>query len=119
LLRRVQPIEYVEGVGARAAVRRIEPSPAFRAQFGCPAETAITVDHALGPILPIGRKMTRARSLPIYDLNGIEHECLAEAFDTTFNVLILVYPVRALTASTIIMPAGFKSTVAADGILGS
>jgi Zn-dependent peptidase ImmA (M78 family) len=115
----LEPIEYVKGVGARAAVRRIEPSPAFKAQFGCPAETVITVDHALGPVLPIGRKMTRARSLPIYDLNGTEHECLAEAFDTTFNVLVLVYPVRALTASTIIMPPGFKTIVAASGVTGS
>jgi hypothetical protein len=56
--------------------------------------------------------MTRARSLPIYDLNGTEHECLAEAFDTTFNVLVLVYPVRALTTSTIIMPEGFKAIMA-------
>lgn len=115
----LEPIEYVEGVGARARVRRIEASPAFKAQFGCPDETVITVDHALGPVLPIGRKMTRAQSLPIYDLNGTAHECLAEAFDTTFNVLVLVYPVRALTATTIIMPPGFKTIVAADGISGS
>jgi Zn-dependent peptidase ImmA (M78 family) len=114
----LEPIEYVEGVGARAAVRRIEPSPAFRAQFGCPAETVITLDHALGPVLPVGRKMTRARSLPIFDLNGTEHECLAEAFDTTFNVLLLVYPVKALTASTIIMPPGFKKYVEPDNVLG-
>jgi Zn-dependent peptidase ImmA (M78 family) len=115
----LEPIEYVEGVGARAAVRRIEPSPAFREQFGCPAETLITLDHALGPVLPVGRKMTRARSLPIFDLNGTEHECLAEAFDTTFNVLLLVYPVRALTASTIIMPPGFKTIVEPDSASGS
>jgi Zn-dependent peptidase ImmA (M78 family) len=114
----LEPIEFVEGVGARAAVRRIEPSPSFRAQFGCPAETVITLDHALGPVLPVGRKMTRARSLPIFDLNGIEHECLAEAFDTTFNVLLLVYPVRALTATTIIMPPGFKQIVEPGTILG-
>lgn len=112
----LEPIEYVAGVGARAEVRRIEASPAFKAQFGCPAETVITVDHALGPILPIGRKMTRARSLPIFDLNGTEHECLAEAFDTTFNVLVLVYPVKALTASTIIMPPGFKAIVTRESI---
>lgn len=115
----LEPIEYVAGTGAQAAVRRIEPSPSFKAQFGCPAETVITLDHALGPILPLGRKMTRARSLPIYDLNGTEHECLAEAFDTTFNVLILVYPVRALTASTIIMPPGFKAIVTPNSIPGN
>src|ERR1700704_4788954 len=29
-------------------------------------------------------------------------ECVAEAFDTTFNILLLVYPVRALTRATVI-----------------
>lgn len=88
----LEPIEYVEGVGARAIVRRIEPSPAFKTQFGCPDETEITSNHALGPTLPIGRKMSRPRSLPIFDRNSTEHECIAEAFDTTFNVLILPVP---------------------------
>jgi hypothetical protein len=54
----LEPFEYVEGDGARAAVRRIEPSPAFEEQFGRPADTVITLDHWLGPALPIGRKMT-------------------------------------------------------------
>lgn len=104
----LEPIEYVVGHGARASVRRIEPSPSFRAQFGCPVDSFIALDHALGPVLPIGRKMTRPVSLAIEDLNGTKHECLAEAFDTTWNVLILLYPVRALTASTVILPPGLK-----------
>jgi hypothetical protein len=29
------------------------------------------------------------------------HECVAEAFDTTFNVIILLLPVKALTAVSI------------------
>ena len=40
--------------------------------------------------------MTRATPISITDRNGQAHECLAEAFDTTFNVLILAYPVSAL-----------------------
>ena len=32
------------------------------------------------------------------DRNVDRHECLAEAFNTTYNVLILLYPVKALTA---------------------
>ena len=47
-------------------------------------------------------------------LNGTEHDCLAEVFDTTFNVLILVYPVRALTATTVIMSPAFQSIIAFD-----
>jgi hypothetical protein len=99
----LEPIQYVDGYGAQAAVRRIEPSPSFAAQFGRPGDTVITLDHILGPVLPLGRKMTRPRSLSITDLNGTSHECVAEAFDTTHNVLILLYPVQALTASTIIL----------------
>lgn len=53
--------------------------------------------------------MTRARSLTIIDKNGDRHECMAEAFDTTYNILILMYPVRALNATTFIVPPGFNS----------
>ena len=107
----LEPIEYVAGDGARALVRRIEPSPSFAAQFGRPVDMAITLDHPLGKVLPIRRKMTRPVTVPMIDRNGARHECLAEAFDTTYNVLILLYPVRALTAATIILPAGFDREV--------
>jgi hypothetical protein len=42
------------------------------------------------------------------DLNGVTHECVAEAFDTKFNVIILLFPVKALTAVTILVPPGFS-----------
>ena len=35
----LEPIEFVDGHGARAAVRRIEPSPSFVTQFGRPTDT--------------------------------------------------------------------------------
>jgi Zn-dependent peptidase ImmA (M78 family) len=100
----LEPIEYVNGSGARAIVRRIEPSPSFALQFGRPVDTVITLDHWLGRLLPVGRKMTRPTTLAFTDRNGIRHECVAEAFDTTYNVLILLYPIGALTASTVILP---------------
>jgi hypothetical protein len=104
----LEPIEFVNGHGARAAVRRIEPSPSFVTQFGRPIDACITLDHALGPVLPIGRKMTSPRTLSLTDRNGVAHECVAEAFDTTHNVIILLYPVSALGKPTIILPGGFK-----------
>ena len=55
--------------------------------------------------------MTRPRALSIKDRNGASHECLAEAFDTTHNVIILLYPVQALGKQTIILPPGFKEVV--------
>ncbi len=104
----LEPIQYAPGAGAQAAVRRIEPSISYEAQFGSPIDTVITLDHPLGRLLPIGRRMTRPTTLSIKDRNGVAHECVAEAFDTTFNVVILLYPVKALTASTVILPAGFQ-----------
>jgi len=101
----LEPVEYVKGDGARAAVRRIEASPSYISQFGAPRETEITLDHFLGPVLPIGRRMTRPVTLSIADKNSVKHECVAEAFDTKHNIIILLYPVRALTSSTVILPS--------------
>ncbi|TAJ39011.1 MAG: ImmA/IrrE family metallo-endopeptidase [Reyranella sp.] len=108
----LEPIEFAPGVGARAHVRRVEVSPSYAIKFGYPADTVITLDHMLGPVLPIGRRMTRPTTLFVADRNGDRHECLAEAFDTTWNILVLLYPVKALTASTVILPSGFKEVAA-------
>lgn len=101
----LEKLEYAEGDGVRAPIRRIEPSPKFAAEFGVPQDTVITPDHPLWPVVPPpGRRMTRPTSLSLLDQNGQAHECVAEAFDTTYNILILLYPEKALTAQTIIMP---------------
>ena len=105
----LEPIAYVDGHVAQAVVRRIEPSPAFIRQFGRPDDTVITLDHPLGPVLPIGRKMTRPMSLSMTDLNYNQYEYVAEAFDTTWNVLILLYPVRVLTSTAILLPTDFEA----------
>ncbi|RFB76606.1 ImmA/IrrE family metallo-endopeptidase [Methylovirgula sp. 4M-Z18] len=98
----LDPIVFCEGVGARADVRRIETSPLFRQQFGQPTEQAITLDDSLGRALPVGKRMTRPTTVSITDRNGQAHECIAEAFDTTYNILILVCPVKALSKRTVI-----------------
>lgn len=107
----LEPIEYCAQSGARAAVRRIEASPSFEILFGKPADTVITLDHPIGHVLPLRRRMTRPTSVLIKDRNGDPHECLVEAFDTTYNVLIIIYPVKFLTATTIIMPNAFDYPV--------
>ena len=100
----LEPVELVPGDGFRAKVRRTEPSPKFRAEFGTPEDSVITSNHTLGALGPIGRKMTRPTNVMLTDKNGTQHECIGEAFDTTYNILILIYPVKALTSSTIILP---------------
>jgi hypothetical protein len=101
----LEPIVAIPGGGARAEVRRIETSPSFRAQFGCPRDLVVDVDHALGDLMPIGRKMTKPTPLVYRDRNGVDHECLGEAFDTTHNVLLLIYPINALTSTSILLRA--------------
>jgi IrrE N-terminal-like domain len=88
----LERIEYCVETGPRAEVRRIEVSPSFAHRFGRPTDAVVTRDHSLGRVLPVGRRMSRATTISMTDRNGQAHECLAEAFDTTFNVLILVYP---------------------------
>lgn len=43
------------------------------------------------------------------DRNGPQHECLAEAINTTYNILILLYPVTEWTATTVLMTAAATS----------
>lgn len=54
-------------------------------------------------------------SLSVVDRNGVSLECVAEAFDTKWNVLILLYPVRALTSSMIIFRPALTTMPAGDG----
>ncbi|MBX3535114.1 MAG: ImmA/IrrE family metallo-endopeptidase [Pyrinomonadaceae bacterium] len=102
----LNPVEYVQGDGFRAAVRRIEPSPSFRQTFGLPRCTVITPDHFLGPVVPLYKKrMSAPRSVTITDLNGTRHDCVAEAFNTTHNIIILLFPTAALTAKIVLISA--------------
>ena len=109
----LEPLQTTEGSELRAPVRRIEPSPTFLAQFGRPIVDVLTPDHPLWPVVPIRRKMTQPVSLAIKDLNGQRHECLAEAFNTTYNILILLYPTAALTTTTVLMPHPQNCTILA------
>jgi hypothetical protein len=108
----LEPIQLVPGTPAYAEVRRIEASPSFALQFGVPTVERIDVLHALGDLLPIGRKMTKPTQLVYSDRNGDRHECLGEAFDTTFNVLLLIYPTKALTGPLIALTDEFQKRFA-------
>lgn len=105
----LEPIEFVPDGQTYANVRRIETSPSFAQQFGIPTIERIDVSHALGGLLPVGRKMTKPTLLVYSDRNGDRHECLGEAFDTKHNVLLLVYPIKALTGSPIALPVQFRA----------
>ena len=111
----LEPLE-AHGVPAlQVRVRRIEPSPAYVAKFGRPTINVLTPKHHLWSVIPIDRRMTGPVPLTISDLNGQQHECLAEAFDTTYNVLILLYPQTELTTTTVPVPPTANSTVLVTG----
>lgn len=95
----LNPVELGVNGGFRAEVRRIEPSPSFRLDFGCPTDLEITHTHALASLIPIGRRMSAPRDFVFADRNGKRHVCIGEAFDTTHNVLLLIYPQAALPSS--------------------
>lgn len=105
----LDPPETTESSGRHAVVRRIEPSASFLTRFGRPTFELVGTDHPLWSAIPVGRRMTRPLPMTIPDLNGQEHECLAEAFDTTYNILILLYPVSALTTGRIVVPSTVDS----------
>jgi hypothetical protein len=108
----LNPAELSNGSGLRAAVRRIEPSPSYKAKFPIPTDEWITLDHPLGRMIPrVGKRMIKPTSVGLRDLNGDMQDCLAESFDTKHNIIILLYPVKTLTGTTIVLPPGYKQTI--------
>lgn len=101
----LERVELLPGGGFRAPVRRIEVSAAFHHRFGAPMDTLIDHHHPLANIIPLGRRMKGPLAMQYVDRNGVRHECLADAFDTGHNVLILVHPIQALTQTTILLPS--------------
>ncbi len=93
----LEPMQFLPDFGAQAYVRRIEASSRFIEGFGLPNDQVINQEHFLWDAVPVGRKMTYPTPVRIQDKNGQIHECLAEAFDTTYNILVLLYPVKELT----------------------
>lgn len=101
----LDPPVFTDDVGFRATLRRVVPSPAFVQTVGAPAWPEIfTPDDQLGDMVPLGkRRMSRPRTIAITDRNGTDHECLAEAFATPYQVFILIHLRKALTNTTIIL----------------
>jgi hypothetical protein len=89
----------------RAEVRRIIPSRTFNTIYGSlRIFSAITETHAVASIIPLGRRMTKPRELVLVDRNNDRRECVAEAFDTTHQIFLLIRDVGEVKRSTIIKP---------------
>jgi hypothetical protein len=64
--------------------------------------------------------MTRPTGFSLTDKNGDAHECVGEVFDTTQNVIILLYPVKIVLGSfRVSLPRSLDYTASIDGPLQS
>jgi len=101
----LEPIEFIDGVGAVRRIRRLEMSDAFLATFG-----GLSLPEFLSPLddlmrlVPEGsRRMSAPRSFAIMDSKGVRHECLGEGFKTPYNAFILIHE-RTTLASMFFIP---------------
>lgn len=100
----LNPPEIREGDGFVAELRRVVASTEFKKHFGdlnwpeffSPADE-------IGALVPIGRKMSRPRTISLVDRNKTRHECVAEAFTQSHQVFILIHSMRTLTKTTIVL----------------
>jgi hypothetical protein len=96
--------QLTQGEGFVATLRRVVASPSFAAQFGplsWPEE--FTPADEVGAMIPIGRRMSRPRNLTLVDRNGVRHECVAEAFNTSYQVFVLIHAVATLTKKVVVI----------------
>lgn len=97
----LNPPALVEGNGFTAELRRTIQSESFTEMFGAMAwPETFTPDDQIGAIVPIGRKASKPQPIVLKDRNGDEHECLAEAFNNSWYVFVLIHEVKALTATS-------------------
>lgn len=91
-----------------AEVRRVVMSKSFEKIFdGKVLSSTVTDAHPLGPVVPVnGKRMSFDREIVLIDRNCDERICMAEAFNTTHQVLILIRDVGLKKKSGIVVPAG-------------
>lgn len=101
----LEPPVLKAGDGIVAALRRVVPSSEFDRVFGNQGwPKQFTSNDCIGALIPIGKKMTFPREMPLTDRNGTTHQCLAEGFSTPHHVFVLIHAVSALTAHSIVLP---------------
>ena len=100
------PPKLVVEKGFTASLRRFIESSEYRKIIGekkWPDE--LSANDEIGSIFPSGSKgMSRPRPYRIQDKNGINHEFIAEAFKTPFQVFVLMHSVKTLTGVSIVRP---------------
>lgn len=105
----LDPPVFVENDGFTAQLRRNVSSPLFHEQFGdIQLPNQFTPDDKIGKMVPLGnRKVSGKREISLVDRNGMEHECIAEAFTQGYQVFILIVSVKEQISKTIIIPGAY------------
>lgn len=103
-------LEHVETKpegGFTANVRRVITSRSFDALYDgrtlCPN---VTESSVLAPVVPLhGRRMIYQTEIELLDRNKERRLCMAEAFNNTHQILILIRDIGRVTRTRIVMPA--------------
>lgn len=97
-------VHHVDG-SFSAEVRRVVMNKSFEKIYdGKGLTTAVTGSHVLGPVIP-RRRMTFDHEIVLTDRNSDERICIAEAFDTGRNILILIKDVGIRRRSGVVVSA--------------
>lgn len=91
--------------GRKAEVRRVEVSHSYELMFGKPTFGDVGMNDPFGQLVPWFGRVTKPKSFSLNDLNGDMHEFVGEALNTSHQILIFAFPVKALSQSNkIILP---------------
>lgn len=105
----LDPPVPTDNFGFTAQLRRNISSPSFKEHFGeLQLPNQFTPDDKIGAMIPVGkRKASGKREISLVDKNGVDHECIAEAFTQGYQVFILILNIKAQTSKTIIVPIAY------------
>ena len=102
----LEPAIYDSAGELRAEVRRVVMSESFAAIYDNKILCAtVTGKHPLVQLVPTnGRRMTFDREIVLTDQNREERLCIAEAFNTTHQILVLIRDVGLRKRAGIVIP---------------
>jgi Zn-dependent peptidase ImmA (M78 family) len=103
----LNPPQFIEGDGFRAALRRPVASPRFTEMFGAIEwPPFFTPGDDIGKAVPVGsRRLSGKRAITLTDRNGDRHECVVEAFTQTHQVFVLIHARETLVRRSVLVTA--------------
>jgi Zn-dependent peptidase ImmA (M78 family) len=78
-------------------LRRVILSKKFRLNFTENSLKKFHLNHNIGKSTPIASGMSCPTSIELIDRNRIRHECVIESFDNSYQIFILLFPIKELT----------------------